>query len=363
MRFIPLFPRLPNPVLQVPFRRLVLTLALGAAGGWAFNFFGLPLAWMLGAMTIATVSALSGVPLAMDQRLRKGMVAVLGIMIGSAFTPDIIGQLGSWIPSLAGLAVYTLSAVVISGFYFRRVAGYDPLTAHFSAVPGGVTEMTLVGGALGADERTVSLSHGMRILVVVFVVPLWFRYFEGFQGTGLNGLESSTALSVSDLLILALCAIVGAPLAHRLKVPAAYLIGPLVLSAAFHLSGVTAARPPVLLVAIAQVVLGTAIGCRFAGFKVREVLRTMMHGVTVILILLALTLVFGAAIAAVTGLERKALYLALAPGGVTEMSLVALALGVDIAFVTTHHLARIVMVVVLAPLTYRLFGGAGKKAP
>ena len=36
------------------------------------------------------------------------------------------------------------------------------------------------------------------------------------------------------------------------------------------------------------------------------------------------------------------------------MSLIALALGVDAAFVSTHHVMRIALVVIIAPMMYRL---------
>lgn len=350
-------------LFQVPPARLALALALGTAGGVLFDALGLPLAWMLGAMTASTVCALGGLPVAMDQRLRKGMVAVLGVMIGSAFTPDLAGRLPQWGPSLIGLAVYTLTAVLVSGAYFRRIAKYDPITAHFSAVPGGVTEMTLVGGAMGADDRTISLSHGLRILVTVFVIPFWFSYFEGFDGAGQAIAEPLRGLSGRDALVMAACALAGAPLAARLRIPAAYLTGPLILSAIVHLAGATEARPPDTLVAVAQVVLGTAIGCRFAGVELGRVMHTLRHGLAAVVLLLGLTFLFGTGLAALTGLERKALFLAFAPGGVTEMSLIALALGIDLAYVSTHHLARILMVVVLAPLSFRLLGKRGKAEP
>jgi uncharacterized membrane protein AbrB (regulator of aidB expression) len=49
--------------------------------------------------------------------------------------------------------------------------------------------------------------------------------------------------------------------------------------------------------------------------------------------------------------------LAYAPGGFAEMSLIALALSVDSAFVASHHLIRIILVVTLAPLLFRYFRG------
>ncbi len=48
------------------------------------------------------------------------------------------------------------------------------------------------------------------------------------------------------------------------------------------------------------------------------------------------------------------LSLAFAPGGLAEMSLIAIAINADAAFVATHHVVRIFLIVVLAPLAFRL---------
>jgi hypothetical protein len=54
----------------------------------------------------------------------------------------------------------------------------------------------------------------------------------------------------------------------------------------------------------------------------------------------------------IVGINPMALLLALAPGGVTEMSLMALALDQDIAFVTTHHIVRIALIVMIGPVVF-----------
>jgi uncharacterized membrane protein AbrB (regulator of aidB expression) len=50
----------------------------------------------------------------------------------------------------------------------------------------------------------------------------------------------------------------------------------------------------------------------------------------------------------VTGHSTAQLLLAYAPGGLNEMSLVSLAIQEDVAFVATHHLVRIIVLLVLA---------------
>jgi hypothetical protein len=164
--------------------------------------------------------------------------------------------------------------------------------------------------------------------------------------------------------VLVLCAVAGAALARLARLPAWQLVGPMLLSAAVHLAGWTKASPPAELIALSQVIIGTAIGCRFAGTPLRFIARAMVWAAMLTVILLAVTLLCAWLLHAVTGLPTPHLILAYAPGGLAEMSLVALALAFDPSFVATHHIVRIFIVVVLAPLAFRiLLRNAKQRAP
>ena len=54
------------------------------------------------------------------------------------------------------------------------------------------------------------------------------------------------------------------------------------------------------------------------------------------------------------------LLLAFIPGGFTEMSLIALAMGVDPAFVVTHHSVRVFLVVLIALPAFAWLKRAGR---
>jgi uncharacterized membrane protein AbrB (regulator of aidB expression) len=47
-------------------------------------------------------------------------------------------------------------------------------------------------------------------------------------------------------------------------------------------------------------------------------------------------------------------FLAFAPGGQAEMTILAIVTGADLGFVISHHLTRIVVVIVGAPLVARI---------
>ncbi len=339
-------------------RALALALAIGGGGGAAFAWAGMPLAWMMGAMCLTTVSALAGASVRVPPPLRAVMIAVLGVMLGSAFRPEMLARAGQWGVSLSALLLYVSAVAALAAFYFRRFARYDRTTAYFAAIPGGLNEMILVGNAMGGDDRTIALTHASRILLVVLIVPFWFRLVEGYApppgGVGAAFAPFAT-VPPFDLLVLAACGAAGYFAARALRLPAAALIGPMALSAAAHLAGLTESRPPSELIIAAQLVVGSAIGCRFAGVPVKRVLRAIAAAAGSTVLMLAVTVAFSLGVRALTGLPAAALVLAFAPGGLAEMSLIALALGVDPAFVSTHHVVRIFLVVVLAPMAFKLF--------
>ena len=334
---------------------VLLDLAIGSAGGVVAHWLDLPLAWMIGAMVATTAAAVMGVRLAFSRPLRTGMITVLGVMLGSAFVPELLDQMARWSFSLAALALYTVVTTLATMAYFRRVARYDPITAYFCAVPGGLNEMTIMGTALGGNERAISLTHGARILFTVLTIPIGFRFLDAYDPAA-RAAASQAFLpeGAQDVAVLAFCAVAGYFAAQKLRLPAASILGPMALSAAAHLTGITAAKPPAELVAAAQVVAGSAIGARFAGTAAITLLRLGVHALGATAIMVSLAILFAAVLTAGFGLPLPDLILALAPGGLAEMSLVALALHADAAFVSTHHVARIAMVVTMAPWLHRL---------
>jgi membrane AbrB-like protein len=113
--------------------------------------------------------------------------------------------------------------------------------------------------------------------------------------------------------------------------------------------------PPLELVALAQVVVGCSVGARFAGVPIKEVVSVMTASVGSTILMLLTSLLFAYAVHRLTDLGLEPLILAYSPGGLAEMSLIALALGIETAFVATHHVIRIGLIVISAPLLFRLF--------
>jgi membrane AbrB-like protein len=341
--------------VQPTLARTAAGLGIGIIGGAVFAWAGAPLAWMLGALIGVTAFSLAGARVAIPPTLRSVMVAVLGVMLGSAFTPEIAGHIAAWSGAFLVMLGFLLVTMTLVVLFLRFGVGMDRATAYFSGAPGGITEMVLVGESQGADSRIITLMHTTRILVIVAVIPFYFRVLAGVDVPTLPPQAASLLdTPVSDGFLMVGCAVLGYPLARLLRLPAAALLGPMLLSAGVHLAGWTAASPPFELLAAAQVVVGSALGARFAGVSLRRAWPYLVIGAGSGLIMMALAWLASALFAEGVGVDPMGLLLALVPGGLVEMGLIALSLGIDTAMVSTLHVLRIGLIILVAPLFFVL---------
>jgi hypothetical protein len=164
---------------------------------------------------------------------------------------------------------------------------------------------------------------------------------------------TGAALSWLDVVLLTLAGVAGAVAGVKLRLPAGHISGPILLSAVLHLTGLTETAPPQTLVWAAQVVIGTALGVRFAGMARGAVLRAL--GLSVLNVGLVGTAALSLAWIATPLFDEPllAVFLAFAPGGLVEMGLIALSLNLSVAYVTLHHILRIIWSVAVS----RALGG------
>ena len=304
-------------------------------------------------MIAITLAAILRLPIASPTRVRPYVVVVIGVMLGSGFTPALFDQPGPWALSFGFLAAYLAISGAITIPYYRRVAGFDRVTSYFAGMPGGLNEMVIIGRDLGGDDRAIVLAHASRIVVVVALVAVWFRLIQGVELSDRSQFGVPLAdIPGIELVVLAVAGVAGFFIGRAFKLPAPALLGPMLVSAAVHLAGLTASPPPQELVIVAQVFLGTIIGCRFVGTPPGTILRAILLSIGATILMLSVTFVFAAAFHSLFEQTFAQVLLAYSPGGLAEMSLVALAMDADVAYVASHHLVRISLIILTAPLVF-----------
>lgn len=340
---------LPSPAVV---GQVAMTFAISGLGVAAFIAMGLPLPWLLGPMLGCLVAALIGVPLRGAPPLSTAMRTILGVAVGTSVTPALFGRLPEMMVTLALMPLLVLAIGAIGYPYFRRVFGFDHATSYYSAMPGGLQDMLVFGEEAGGDVRALSLIHATRVLIIVTALPILFAYGMGVDLMRPVGAPASE-IPLSELAIMVVVAVVGWQVAKAIGLFGASILGPLFLAAAVTLLGGLHHRPPAEAINAAQFFIGFSVGVKYAGITWAELRRDVLAGVGYTVLILIIGVAF-AALAITLGLAPfvEAL-LAFSPGGQAEMAILAIVAGADVGFVVTHHIIRIVIVIVGAPTAAR----------
>ncbi|MEO1495121.1 MAG: AbrB family transcriptional regulator [Pseudomonadota bacterium] len=335
-----------------------VSVVIAALGGLIATWIGTPLPWLLGGMVAAAVALMLGVtvagePISFPQGPRMAFITIIGVAIGGSATPGMWAEVGEWWISLAGVAVFVLAAHAMNYQLFLRVAGYDRPTAFYCATPGGLIESVQLGEEAGGNPALLTVQHFSRIAITVTLVPLIYWAMRGeavgsAAGVGFDAAE--TEIGLVDLVLLAGCAVLGGWGGRKIGFPAAIITGPVILSTLVHAFGWTEAQPPDWLIAVAQLVIGLGLAMRFRGMTRGLLMQGIGLGLCTVTMMLALGAALAGAISLTEEHSFQILFMCYAPGGVVEMGLIALSLGVSPVLVTLHHIIRIGLTVVIIPL-------------
>jgi membrane AbrB-like protein len=344
--------------------RALLGLLSGCVGGANFKGLGFPLPWMLGSLTAAAVIAVAGVEWKLPNAARNAARPIIGVMAGSAFTAEVARSMVHWWEAILPLVTFLVFITLAGRVFFTRFCGFDKTTAFFASTPGGLSELTLLGAQYGGNIRQLVLIHSTRIVTVVFLVPFAVRLIFDLEGVGKAGpVHASEALSALDWLILLGCAALGYVAGRPLKMVGGVMVVPLIFSAVVHGTGLTELPPPSWLVAFMQVVIGCVAGSRFLGVEWHEVRTSVVQGLAWTAVMLLAAFAAAALCSTFVDASVPALLLAFAPGGIAEMTIVAFAMGIEVAFVVCCHVFRPIFLVAVAPALYRgLHKGNGDQA-
>ena len=333
----------------------ILTVALAALGAALFYFTGLPLPFLFGPMAACLIAALLGAPIRGLGQISVGARTILGVAVGASITPDLLHQIPLMAASVALIPVYISLIALIGVPFFNRVCGFDPVTSFYAAMPGGLQDMVIFGEAAGANVRTLSLVHATRVLIIVTLAPILLTHLYGVSLGNPIGAPAAT-IPPHELVLMVVAAIVGWKGGERIGLFGASILGPIIVTAAFSLAGWVHVRPPKEAILAAQFFIGMGIGVYYVGVTLRELRQVVASGVAFVILLAILAAAFTEIVTIAGFANPVEAFLAYAPGGQAEMTVLAIVTGADLSFVVTHHLTRIILVISGAPVAARFLG-------
>jgi membrane AbrB-like protein len=330
------------------------TLAIGTVGGVLFLVTGLPGGLISGAMLAVAAAAMTGRSMAVPAHLTQAVLVMLGIMLGSLMSRQLLQHISAYPLTIGLLALATFCVTFGSSLYLQRLHGWDRTSAFLAASPGALSQIALLAIEKGADMPAIAVVQTLRVIILTAALPLIL------VATGLTS-ASAPALTTTIASPLGLIGLIGASVAVSLvlrmaKFPASWLFGAMIGSSVLHGTGLIDGGLPPIVRGIALVGIGTLIGSRFSRMKMSTLLRHLAAGLGSFAVASLITAVFVALVALTTHVRFADVLVAYAPGAMDAMLALALTLHIDPIFVGAHHLSRFIFVTIATPGIVHLFG-------
>ena len=362
---------------------VTLCVLSGVLGAWVHA----PIPWMLGPLLVMALAKWRGIEVAAPPGFRAGGQWIIASALGLYFTPSMMLLISKFLPYMLVAGLFAIFIGYASGRVLARMAGQaestgtgvgnnssdgtsagagiaalaavNPVTAFFSCVPGGATEMVNLSERYGGRPDLVAVAQSLRLLLIIGLIPAVYTY-SGIHGA--DAYEPGTKFfDFAGMAKLLGCGLAGGWVLARLRLPNAYMLGPLLVVIGLTGSGIEWSALPQWLINAGQVMLGCSLGSRFEAGFFKSAPRFIWAAAVSTLVALLLASGFGVALAWVAGIHWATAVLALAPGGIAEMSITAKVLKLGVPVVTAFHVTRVVILVTLTAQVFRFFTRADRR--
>lgn len=280
---------------------------------------------------------------------------LLGVQIGSTFTKKVINDIkNDWLTIVVVTILLILLALLIA-YFFKKIAQVNTETAILSVIPGALSQMLIMAEEnKRANILVVSLTQTSRVIFVVVLVP-FISYFFSSGDTSNQTVSKAPplteALNISQILFLAITIGIVYFIMAKIHFPTKQLLAPIAVLVVWNLSTHAIFTLDNGILASAQLIYMIRIGLQIAkllgDLKGRLAIAIIYQNV--LLIISAFLMVF--IVHLFTHSSMNELFLGGAPGGMSQIVLVAIATGADVAMISSFHIFRIFFILFLvAPI-------------
>jgi len=322
------------------------TMLVAALGGTVFVMIGVPGGAMSGAVIAVALLSLTGKAAGITGPLRVTGLCIVGVAIGSVVGPDTFKHMAAYPASITLMALCVVLMSAISAAVWIFYLKWPVSMAVLSSVPGSMSYIVAVSLTMGADAARVAVVQMSRVIFLVTLLPFIIVHETG----GTLGTAAQVPYPLWILALVVAAGFLGGWIIERLGAPAGFLSGGLVVSGFIHYMGWAPGRVPDWLMSLGQIIVGGWVGSRFADFDWKLFWRICVGTTMAIGAMMAVSTACALIATKYLGVPFGAALIGYAPGAQEAMVVLALALGVDPIFVTTHHFARFVMINLALPV-------------
>jgi uncharacterized protein len=349
---------------------LVLTIIVGFIGGLTALRLKVPAGAMVGSMLATGVFSVTTGHAFMPQDVKVITQIAAGAFIGAGISRKDVLDLRYIIKPAILMVSSMIILNLLMGYIMYRTTGIDLVTCLFASAPAGIVDMSLISSDMGADTSKVAILQMVRLLIVFIVLPPMMKFIHSkIYADKLQDIAKEEVVSTksdvtqekkikdkktmkekaSNLTLTLGVALALGLVGYKLGVPAGTMTFAMVAVGALNIySG--KGYMPINLRKATQVFAGMLIGERMTSADVIALKSVIVPAIIMLVGIIVVNFCIGFLISKFGGLEIVTALLASAPGGVSDMALIAKDLGGDAPKVAIMQLSRYVCIIAFFPV-------------
>lgn len=344
---------------------ILLTLLAAYAGMTIARKLKLPIPYMLGPMVaVAALNVFTGRAY-LPKDVKVLTQSVSGVFIGLSLNRSDLKSIKQLAEPTLVLILCYLGFTTAIGLLFHLVFHLDAATSFLVAIPGGVSEITLMADEVGADPPVVSFLQTFRLFSVYLifpasisrmskkfppdesVAPLQTAASESLKPTALDRLIPDN--EVLQQILTLLIGIAGGCLGKLSGLPAGTLSFAMIATILVHLNSVKL-HADRQIKRYVQILAGALIGCTITREAIKNITHLVLPALTLILAYLVANYVISWLMTKTRKIDRLSAMFASSPGGASDMALIASELGGDSPKIAIIQFCRLISCYTIFPV-------------
>lgn len=346
---------------------VVITIIVGTIGWIIAKKLKLPAPGMLGSMLLVGITNIIFDYADFTIPIKVFGVAISGAYIGVQIQKKDIKNFKFLVKPFFIL----ITMLTINTFFTATIIHYlsnmDWLTALLSCVAGGVTDMSIVAMDMNAEVGTVAMMQTVRLIGVLLIFPYWIIMLtknepavqedERFIQQATNKryfLDKYIDTVPKKILFTLVVAYIFGYIGQISGIPAASMMIPMfvVMFLNVNTNYCIVNKKEKL---IAQIMAGSVVGSTLKASTFSSLNKTLIPVIILLLSYFLVNFIFSYLCKKKNYLDLKSAMFASAPGGATDMTLIAADLGADLTKIALIQALRAAYAVSLMPMLIMIF--------
>lgn len=347
----------------------IVTILIGVIGSYFAIRVKIPAGAMVGSLFFIAIFNIFKGEAYLPQNIKIITQIATGIFIGSKITlEDIKGLKETLFPAVL-LVTFMAVFNFIMGFFIYLTTEIDIVTALFATAPGGITDISIISYDFGADSAKVAILQLIRMVSVVGILPFVIKFvvkkinkniqdknnsFENIKSKLEDKVSFNTVLKRTSITIF--IGTIAGVIGLYSKIPAGAMSIAMIGTAFYNIFS-NKAYIPLKLKQFIQILAGAFIG---AQMTMKDIISLKEIAIPVIIVIIgfcSMNLIIGMFIYKITNFSIQTSLFSAAPGGISDMSIIAEELGADTPKVAVMQFCRLITVVAVYPILIKIISG------